>query len=138
MGVEGLHADHKTARMAMSLEGFWTIMQASTQQGTQKKTFVAWHGGDWITRPTDPVFAPSDFHLFPALKSTLSERHFRSDEEVRLAVMTFLRSLGTDYYQDGFLKLISRHDKCINIGGEYFLESSKKFVFCYAVVCFVL
>ncbi|GBO05260.1 hypothetical protein AVEN_250071-1 [Araneus ventricosus] len=30
-------------------------------------------------------------HLFPALKSALSGRHFRSNEEVRLAVKNFLR-----------------------------------------------
>ncbi|GBM98862.1 hypothetical protein AVEN_44868-1 [Araneus ventricosus] len=46
-------------------------------------------------------------------------RHFRSNEEVRQAVKNFLRSLATDFYQDGFLKLISRYDKCINVGGEY-------------------
>ncbi|GBM55260.1 hypothetical protein AVEN_18080-1 [Araneus ventricosus] len=58
-------------------------------------------------------------HLFPALKSALSGRHFRSHEEVRQAVMTFLRSVGTDFYQDGFLNLMSWYDKCINFGGEY-------------------
>ncbi|GBN05967.1 hypothetical protein AVEN_215379-1 [Araneus ventricosus] len=46
-------------------------------------------------------------------------RHFRSNEEVRRAVENFLRSLGTHFYEDGFLKLISRYDKCINVGGEY-------------------
>ncbi|GBL99394.1 Histone-lysine N-methyltransferase SETMAR [Araneus ventricosus] len=66
-----------------------------------------------------PDLAPSDFHLFPALKLELSGRHFRSNEEVHLAVKNFLRSLGTDFYQDGFSKLISRYDKCINAGGEY-------------------
>ncbi|GBN10413.1 hypothetical protein AVEN_12166-1 [Araneus ventricosus] len=58
-------------------------------------------------------------HLFHTLKSELSGRHFRSNEEVRLAVKNFFRSLGTDFYQAGFLKLISRYDKCINVGGEY-------------------
>ncbi|GBO00260.1 hypothetical protein AVEN_59794-1 [Araneus ventricosus] len=58
-------------------------------------------------------------HLFPALKSALSGRHFRSNEEVRLAVKNFQRSLGTDFYQDGFLTLISRYDKCIKVGGKY-------------------
>ncbi|GBM02461.1 hypothetical protein AVEN_76508-1 [Araneus ventricosus] len=57
-------------------------------------------------------------HLFPALKSALSGGHFRSNEEVRRAVKNFHRSLGIDSYQDGFLKLISRYDNCINVGGE--------------------
>ncbi|GBM65371.1 hypothetical protein AVEN_98194-1 [Araneus ventricosus] len=53
------------------------------------------------------------FHLFPVLKSALSGRHFRSNEEVLKAVKNFLRSLGNDFYQDSFFKLISRYDKCI-------------------------
>ncbi|GBL71557.1 hypothetical protein AVEN_79143-1 [Araneus ventricosus] len=38
-------------------------------------------------------------HLFPALKSALSGRHFRSNEEVRQGVKNFLRSLSTDFYR---------------------------------------
>ncbi|GBO29268.1 hypothetical protein AVEN_193961-1 [Araneus ventricosus] len=38
-------------------------------------------------------------HLFSALKSALSGHHFRSNEEVRLAVKNFLRWLGTDFYR---------------------------------------
>ncbi|GBO14129.1 hypothetical protein AVEN_183374-1 [Araneus ventricosus] len=58
-------------------------------------------------------------HLFPALKLALLGRHFRSNEEVHLAVKNYLRSLGIDFDQDGFTKLISRYDKCINVAGEY-------------------
>ncbi|GBN16800.1 hypothetical protein AVEN_218463-1 [Araneus ventricosus] len=58
-------------------------------------------------------------HLLSALKSALSGRHFRSNEEVQQAVKNFLRSLGTEFYQDAFLKLTSRYDKCINVCGEY-------------------
>ncbi|GBN10767.1 hypothetical protein AVEN_135959-1 [Araneus ventricosus] len=58
-------------------------------------------------------------HLFPTLKSAQSGRHFRSNEEVRLAVKNFLRLLGTIFQQDALLKLISLYDKCINVGGEH-------------------
>ncbi|GBM35347.1 hypothetical protein AVEN_90668-1 [Araneus ventricosus] len=58
-------------------------------------------------------------HLFPALKSVLSGRHFQGNEEVQQAQKNFLRSLGTDFFQNGFFKLISRYDKCINVGGKY-------------------
>ncbi|GBN20870.1 hypothetical protein AVEN_38778-1, partial [Araneus ventricosus] len=47
----------------------------------------------------------------------MSRRHFRRNEEVRKAVKNFLLSLDTDSYQDGFLELISRYDKSINIDG---------------------
>ncbi|GBL78964.1 hypothetical protein AVEN_48929-1 [Araneus ventricosus] len=83
-----------------------------------------------------PRSCPVRLSPFPALKSALSGRHFRSNEEVLKAVKNFLRSPGTDFYQDGFLKLISRYDKCINVGGEYVeLRNSQKFAFCYAIVC---
>ncbi|GBM69491.1 hypothetical protein AVEN_227659-1 [Araneus ventricosus] len=58
-------------------------------------------------------------HLFPILKSALSRSHFQSNEDMRQAVKNFLRSLGNNFYQDGFLKLIPRCDKCIDVGGEY-------------------
>ncbi|GBL55253.1 hypothetical protein AVEN_127256-1, partial [Araneus ventricosus] len=61
-----------------------------------------------------PDLAPSDFHLFPALKSALSGRQTGVK-----AVKNFLQSLGTDLYEDGFLKLISGYDKCISVSGEY-------------------
>ncbi|GBM03633.1 hypothetical protein AVEN_203198-1 [Araneus ventricosus] len=64
-------------------------------------------------------FFGTHLRLLPALKSALSGRHFRSNEDVRRAVKNFLHSLGTDFHQDCFLKLISRYDKCINVGGEY-------------------
>ncbi|GBN21711.1 hypothetical protein AVEN_204706-1 [Araneus ventricosus] len=67
----------------------------------------------------NPDLAPSGFPVFPASKSALSGRHFRSKEELRQIVKNLLRSLDTDFYQDGFMKLISRYDKCINVGGEY-------------------
>ncbi|GBL85664.1 hypothetical protein AVEN_193124-1 [Araneus ventricosus] len=41
------------------------------------------------------------------------------DEDVRQPVKNFLRSLGTDFYQDDFLKVSSRNDKCMSAGGEY-------------------
>ncbi|GBN70099.1 hypothetical protein AVEN_113574-1 [Araneus ventricosus] len=69
-------------------------------------------------------FAPSDFHLFLALKSALSGRHFRSHEEVRQAVKNVLYSLGTDFYQDGFLKLILRYGKRINVGEQPELQEA--------------
>ncbi|GBN93362.1 hypothetical protein AVEN_260733-1 [Araneus ventricosus] len=88
MGAEGPHTDRKTTRIAISLEGFcsWTIMQDPTQQGTQKNTSVTWNWRDWITRPRScPI------RLSPTLKSALSGRHFRSNEEVHHAVKNFLR-----------------------------------------------
>ncbi|GBM10064.1 hypothetical protein AVEN_92897-1 [Araneus ventricosus] len=57
-------------------------------------------------------------HLLPALTSLLSDVTSEAMKRCIQALKNFLRSLGTDFYQDGFLKLISRYDKCINVGDE--------------------
>ncbi|GBO15879.1 Histone-lysine N-methyltransferase SETMAR [Araneus ventricosus] len=90
-----------------------------TARGTKKKHIrhLGWERLDHPAYSLD--IAPSGFHLSPALKSVLSGRHFRSNDEVHQTVKNFLRSLGTDFYQDGFLKFISRQDKCIKVGGQY-------------------
>ena len=66
-----------------------------------------------------PGLAPSDFHLFPVLKATLSGSHFQNIAEVEQAVQKFLASLGTKFYQSVYFKLIARYDKCLNDGGDH-------------------
>ncbi|GBM96656.1 hypothetical protein AVEN_240967-1 [Araneus ventricosus] len=58
-------------------------------------------------------------------------------KRLRGAVKNCLHSLSTGFYQDGFFKLISRYDKCINVGAEC-VKNSQKVVFCYGIVCFRL
>ncbi|GBN37198.1 hypothetical protein AVEN_216778-1 [Araneus ventricosus] len=71
----------------------------------------------WVVVMTPCVGKPATpLHCFGG---DLSGRHFRSNEEMQPAVKIFIRSLGIDFYQNGFLKSISHYDKCINVGGEY-------------------
>jgi histone-lysine N-methyltransferase SETMAR len=63
--------------------------------------------------------APSDFHLFPKLKEFLGGRRFKSDEEVKDAIREWLNGLVAEVYDEGILKLITRYDKCLNVGGDY-------------------
>jgi hypothetical protein len=62
---------------------------------------------------------PSDFHLFPALKEFLGGRRFKSDEEVKDAIKEWLNGLVADVYDEGIQNLITRYDKCLNVGGDY-------------------
>jgi hypothetical protein len=62
-----------------------------------------------------PDLAPSDFHFFPTLKRTLEWCRFTTNEDVEAAV----RTRDTDFYQQGFFKLVKRWDKCISVGGDY-------------------
>jgi hypothetical protein len=63
--------------------------------------------------------APSDFRLFPKLKDFLGGRRFKSDEEVKDAVKEWLNGLAAEVYDVGIQKLVTRYDKCRNVGGDY-------------------
>ncbi|GFY15653.1 histone-lysine N-methyltransferase SETMAR [Trichonephila clavipes] len=68
--------------------------------------------------PYSPDLAPSDFHLFPALKKNLAKRRFVSNTEVKQAVKRF-RMQSPEFLLEGFLKLIKWYDKCLNVLGTY-------------------
>jgi hypothetical protein len=53
--------------------------------------------------------AHSDFHFFPTLKRTLEGRNGEAA----------VRTQDTDFYQQGFFKLVKRRDKCFNVDGDY-------------------
>jgi histone-lysine N-methyltransferase SETMAR len=65
--------------------------------------------------PYSPDLTPTDFHFFPTLKRTLEECRFTTNEDVGAAVQT----KDTDFYQQGFFKLVKQWDNCINVGGDY-------------------
>ncbi|GBO44659.1 hypothetical protein AVEN_128836-1 [Araneus ventricosus] len=120
MPAEGPHADHKTTGMAISLGVFFLVDNARSHTARDIKEHTLRLGWERLDDPAySPDLAPSDFLPFLALKSGLWGRHFRSNKEVRMALKNFLVSLGTDFYQDGFLKLISQYDKCNNVSGKY-------------------
>ncbi|GBM20652.1 hypothetical protein AVEN_230238-1 [Araneus ventricosus] len=63
--------------------------------------------------------APSDFHLFTAMKKWLGGQHFADDEELKNAVTHWLKSQAATLYAEGIGKLVKRCDKCLNNGGDY-------------------
>ena len=69
--------------------------------------------------PYSPDLAPSDYHLFPKLKSELAGEHFETENEVRTAVETCLKNLDGEFYAAGMSKLILRLKKCIKLEGNY-------------------
>lgn len=69
--------------------------------------------------PYSPDLAPSDYHVFPALKEHLSGQRFENDEEVTEAVNRFLREAGKNWYDTGINKLVVRLQKCIDRNGDY-------------------
>ena len=61
----------------------------------------------------------SDFFLFPNLKKDNGERHFRSDEEVVMAVEEWVNGKDPDFFSSGQIALEHRWSKCITLEGNY-------------------
>ena len=58
--------------------------------------------------PHSPDLAPSDYHLFGPMKKGLSDKHYVSDEEVKTAVMKWLKEQAIEFYETGTHDLIRR------------------------------
>ncbi|UYV74133.1 hypothetical protein LAZ67_11002212 [Cordylochernes scorpioides] len=69
--------------------------------------------------PYSPELAPSDFHLFPALKWHLGGKHFANDDEVQAEENHWLRRQDTAWYNSGIKKLLQRYQKCLDRNGDY-------------------
>ena len=69
--------------------------------------------------PYSPDLAPSDYHLFLALKEHVGGHRFQCDEDVNNAVKLCLNTQDTSFYQSGIGKVVQRLDKCLNRHRDY-------------------
>ncbi|GBL84588.1 hypothetical protein AVEN_191058-1 [Araneus ventricosus] len=69
--------------------------------------------------PYCPNLAPSDYYLFPHMKTWLTTQRFDDDEELHAGVSAWLKSQAAAFYDDGITKLVYRYDKCLNLYGDY-------------------
>ena len=69
--------------------------------------------------PYSSDMTPSDFYLFPKLKSNLRGTQFGSNEGVIEAVNEYLGDQEKDFYLEGISKLEQRWTKCIALKGDY-------------------
>jgi hypothetical protein len=58
--------------------------------------------------PHGPDLAPSNYHLFSKLEESLAGKTFSDDDEVRHAVMTWIREQEGDFYDAGIKKTRSQ------------------------------
>ena len=73
-----------------------------------------------IPHPTySPDLAPSDYFLFPNFKKDIRGRHFRSNEEVMVAVEEWVRDKDPIFFSSGLMALEHRWSKCIILEGNY-------------------
>lgn len=69
--------------------------------------------------PYSPDLAPSDFFLFPGLKSSLRGRRFGDDNDVISAADDYFSSKDGGFYRSGIRKVKTRWEKCITLAGSY-------------------
>ena len=70
--------------------------------------------------PYSPELAPSDFFLFPKLKSELRGRRFETRAALGSAIYQCLKHWPEDAFLEALRKLPERWEKCIRAKGEYF------------------
>ena len=89
---------------------------------TSIKTSEAITSFGWTTVPHSPYspdLAPSNYHLFGAMKEELSGRHYADDEEVKTAARNWLRSHPSEFYKAGIHALIQRRKTKVEKDGDY-------------------
>uniref|UniRef100_A0A3Q1F823 Tc1-like transposase DDE domain-containing protein n=1 Tax=Acanthochromis polyacanthus TaxID=80966 RepID=A0A3Q1F823_9TELE len=69
--------------------------------------------------PYSPDLAPSDFHLFPAMKLFLKGKCFPDDAALISEVTSWLEDQPGVFYKNSLQSCIKRWEKCITLGGSY-------------------
>ena len=83
-------------------------------------------GYELIPQPAySPDLAPSDFFLFSDLKKDIRGYHFRSDEEVVMAVEEWVSGKDPDFFS-GLMALEHLWSECITLEGNYIKKKKKK------------
>ena len=85
-----------------------------------KKQTLSTLGWEILPHPAySPDLAPSDFSLFSRLKDPLRGIHFRSLEEIQLAIESWRKDVEKPFYEDAIKSLERKWEKCIKLGGDY-------------------
>ena len=78
------------------------------------------NGYELIPHPAySPDLAPSDFFLIPNLKKDIRGCHFRSDEEVVMAIEESVNGKDPDFFRSGLMAPEPRWSKCMTLEGNY-------------------
>ena len=69
--------------------------------------------------PYSPDLAPSDYFLFPNMKTWLGVKRFSSNEEIFVATNEYFEGFDRNYFLEIIKKLEYRYNKCIQLKGDY-------------------
>ena len=64
-------------------------------------------------------FKDYDYRLFTKMKVWLATQRFHTNKELMDGVNNWLHNLAAPFFDEGLQKLVSRYDKCLNVGGNY-------------------
>jgi transposase len=73
--------------------------------------------------PYSPDLAPTDFAVFPYIKSFLRGMRFDNLSELRQAVMNVIFHMKTDQFVQIFDDWVRRHKQCVELKGDYVEKS---------------
>ncbi|KAJ4432060.1 hypothetical protein ANN_20674 [Periplaneta americana] len=115
------------------------LLHANARPHRARHTMYAIRDLRWevLEHPTySKNLSPCDFQIFGKLKSDLGGRRFATDSDVIEAVHQCCHQQPKDFYEQGSKNLMSRWDKCLNTGGDYFEKQDssaekKKFSFSF-------
>ena len=66
-----------------------------------------------------PDLGPSDYFLFPNMKTWLAGKIFSSNKEIIAATNKYFEGLDQNYFLEGIKKLEYRYNKCKQLKGDY-------------------
>ena len=69
--------------------------------------------------PYSPDLARSDYHLFGPMKERLRGNRYGNDNEVKTAVLNFLRHQPAEFYNTGIHAIVHRWTVALEKGGDY-------------------
>ncbi|GBM02739.1 hypothetical protein AVEN_40811-1 [Araneus ventricosus] len=113
----------KRVRPQYAKQGDWILLHdnARTHTAFLVQKFLAKRGIVSLNHPLySPDSSPSDFFLFPKLKSALKGQCFSHISDIQPNVTTQLKAIPKDGYARSFQDLFSRSQKYITIDGDYF------------------
>ena len=86
---------------------------------TSIRTMEAITSFGWIPHPPySPDLAPSDYHLFGPMKEGLRGNRYSNDNEVKTAVLNWLRHQLAEFYNTGIHPLVHRWTVALERGGD--------------------
>ena len=72
--------------------------------------------------PYSPDIAPCDYHLFRSMSNGLADQHFRSFEEAKNWIDSWIASKDEEFFRHGIRTLPERWEKVVASDGQYFEE----------------